>query len=107
RFIPTMLDLCRREHVALLIPTIDTELDAYARYREEFLAAGTVVAISGAETIAIAAQKRSTHDFLVANGFPTVDQAEVHEVRRDPHRWPLPLIVKPVHGSASKGVFLA
>lgn len=103
-FIPTMVDLCAREQVSLLVPTIDTELTAYARHRQEFRAVGTLVAISDPRTIRIAADKCTTHDFLVANGFPTVNQAEATEVLDMPPRWPYPLVVKPVRGSGSKGV---
>jgi carbamoyl-phosphate synthase large subunit len=106
-FVPTMLDLCARERVSLLVPTIDTELATYARHREDFLAVGTLLAISGPATIDIAVDKRSCHSFLVENGFPTVAQAEIADVRANPEKWRFPLIVKPVNGSASRGVVLA
>lgn len=103
-FIPAMLDLCRRERVALVVPTIDTELMVLARHRAAFAALGTTVAVSAPATIAVAEDKRRTHAFLVERGFPTVAQAEVEQVLADPGAWPYPLIVKPVSGSASEGV---
>src|ERR1035437_4359914 len=45
-FIPAMLEICRCEAVTLVVPTIDTELPAYAAAREEFERIGTVVAVS-------------------------------------------------------------
>jgi carbamoyl-phosphate synthase large subunit len=41
---------------------------------------------------------------LVANGFPTVMQGSVDDVRSDPSAWTFPLVVKPRFGSASIGV---
>ncbi len=104
QFIPRMLELCAQREIALLVPTIDTELMVLARHRADFLAVGTLVAVSSAATIAIAEDKRATHAFLVERGFPTVEQAEAEEVLAGRVAWPYPLIVKPVNGSASEGV---
>ncbi len=103
-FIPRMLELCERDEVALLVPTIDTELMVLARHREQFRAVGTLLAVSSVETIALAEDKRRTHAFLLDHGFPTVAQAEVAQVLADPDCWPYPFVVKPVNGSASAGV---
>lgn len=103
-FVPAMLELCEREGVTLLVPTIDTELPAYAAHRADFAAVGTLVAVSSPATVDISADKRRTHEFLVGQGLPTVEQAEVEAVLADRTDWPFPFIVKPVHGSASQGV---
>ena len=103
-FVPRMLQLCEEQQVALLVPTIDTELMALARHREAFRAVGTTVVVSSVETISLAEDKRKTHAFLLEGGFPTVRQGEVADVLSDPGAWPFPLIAKPVGGSASEGV---
>ncbi|MDP6943293.1 MAG: ATP-grasp domain-containing protein [Myxococcota bacterium] len=105
-FIPAMLALCERERVGLVIPTIDTALAAWAAHRERFEAIGTAVAISSPETVAIAADKHSTHRWLTAEGLPTVRQGTPEEVLADRASWPFPLIAKPVGGSCSIGVHL-
>jgi carbamoyl-phosphate synthase large subunit len=102
-----MLDLCRENAVRLVVPTIDTELPTYAAHRGEFSAIGTTVAISAPETIAIGGDKNRTHEWLVANGFPTVRQTTPDRLRSgadDPGEFPFPLLVKPRGGSASIGV---
>ncbi len=104
QFIPEMLTLCSQREIALLVPTIDTELMVLARHREAFREVGTLVAVSSAATIAIASDKRTTHGFLVERGFATVEQAEADDVLAGRVAWPYPLIVKPVSGSASEGV---
>ena len=103
-FVPRMLQICDEQHVDLVIPTLDPELPVYAAAREQFAAIGTTVAISSPEVATIGGDKQRTHDWLVAGGFPTVQQGSVDDVRADPDAWPFPLIVKPRFGSASIGV---
>jgi carbamoyl-phosphate synthase large subunit len=103
-FVPAMLELCAREQIGLVIPTIDPELPVWAAHREEFRAAGTLVAVSSSRAIALGADKRETHRFLTAAGLPTVEQAELSAVLADRRHWPYPFVVKPVNGSASDGV---
>lgn len=105
-YIPTMLKICRREAVMLVVPTIDTELPAYAAAREEFAKIGTIVAISGPQTVAIGGDKIRTQDWLQREGFPTVRQTSVEAVRENWSAWPFPLMVKPAGGSASIDVRL-
>jgi carbamoyl-phosphate synthase large subunit len=103
-FVPRMLEICERHGVDLVIPTLDPELPIYAAARERFAALGTTVAISSPEVASIAGDKQHTHDWLVANGFPTVLQGTVDDVRADPSAWTFPLVAKPRYGSASIGV---
>lgn len=102
-FIPAVLDLCRRQRIRLLIPTIDPELALYAAHREAFERIGTTVAISSPEVVAIGRDKERTHRWLAAAGFPTPRQTTVEVALRDRESWPFPLFVKPVNGSASVG----
>jgi len=76
-FVPTMVEICRQEDVRLLVPTIDTELPAFASARADFAAVGTLVAVSSPEVVRIASDKRLAHDHLVRSGLPTVEQAGV------------------------------
>jgi carbamoyl-phosphate synthase large subunit len=103
-FVPRMLEICEQQSVDLVIPTLDPELPVYAATRERFAAIGTTVAISSPEVTAIAGDKERTHEWLVANGFPTVMQGTADDVRADPSAWTFPLVVKPRYGSASIGV---
>lgn len=103
-FIPTMLDICRREGVRLVVPTIDPELPVYAEHRCRFAEAGVTVAVSSPAVVAIGADKVAAHAWLVGHGFPTVSQAGVAEVLAAPGTWPFPLLVKPRFGSSARGV---
>lgn len=104
KFIPSMLELCRREEVKLVVPTIDPELPLYASHRREFEDIGTTVAVSARETVDIAADKAETHRWLLEHGFPALWQAAPEDVMANSSRWQFPVILKPRCGSASIGV---
>jgi carbamoyl-phosphate synthase large subunit len=103
-FSDRVLEICRRNRIRLIVPTIDTELPVYAAHQAEFARAGIAVAISSPEVVAIGGDKVQTHDWLVAHGFPTVAQASPLEVLSASAMWEFPLIAKPRFGSASIGV---
>jgi len=100
-FVPATVDLCRRESITLVVPTIDTELAAYSSARGLFAAAGTTVAVSAIETIRIGGDKVETHRWLSEMGFPTVRQWTAGGI---PNSATFPLVAKPRFGSASAGV---
>ncbi len=102
-FVPAMLDLCERERVDLLVPTIDPELPVYAAHREAFAEVGTTVAVSAPPVVAIGGDKHRTHRWLQEAGLPTVRQTSPEGALQEPDRWPLPLFAKPAAGSASVG----
>jgi carbamoyl-phosphate synthase large subunit len=103
-FIPEVQQICEQEQVHLVVPTIDTELPAYAAAREHFGIRGTAIAISSPDTVGICYNKIRTHEWLVAQGFPVPKQAAPEVVLGDSRDWELPLIVKPIDGSGSLGV---
>lgn len=103
-FIPSVLELCRDRRIALIVPTIDPELPVYAAARQKLSRDGVIVCVSQPEVIGICANKAATHLWLQQNGFPTVRQTDVQTALSQPHRWPFPLIAKPVCGSASTGL---
>lgn len=103
-FVPRVVEICRTHGVDLVVPTIDPELPVYAAARDQFAGVNTTVAISSPEVVAIASDKQRTHEWLSAEGFPTVRQGTVDGVRADPGSWRFPLVVKPRFGSASVGV---
>jgi carbamoyl-phosphate synthase large subunit len=104
QFIPEIQQICEQEQVHLVIPTIDTELPAYAAAKDCFRKLGTQIVISSSDTVAICYNKILTHEWLVAQGFPVPRQAAPEVVLADSQNWALPLIIKPIDGSGSAGV---
>jgi carbamoyl-phosphate synthase large subunit len=100
-FIPAVVDICRREAVSLIVPTIDTELPLYAQHRAALEAVGTKVLVPDEATVAMGGDKKLTHEWLVSKRFPTVGQWDAAAA---PEGLKLPLIAKPRFGSASIGI---
>ena len=70
-FIQTVLDLCRRFKVRLLVPTRDEELPIFAEQREKFAALGSLVMVSAPSTLRICQDKKLFLDFCRQHGFAT------------------------------------
>jgi carbamoyl-phosphate synthase large subunit len=106
RYTDAILGIAVREHVSVIIPTIDGELLPFAKSRNTFLSNGIFVAVSDPPAVQICRDKVLTHSWLVENDFPTIHQSTPAHVLAQYGDWALPLIVKPRDGSASKGVRL-
>lgn len=104
QFLPALMDVCRREGVRLLVPTIDPELRPLAEAREELGRLGVFVAVSAPAVVRIAGDKLSTSESLSAHGVGTPRTARAEQVLEAPGSWRWPLMAKPIAGSASVGV---
>lgn len=103
-FISEVLNICKREQIELIVPTIDTELMIYSQNREKFKEAGTMVAVSSPETIRITQDKVNTNQWLTKKGFPTVKQYKPEHLDDIIQELEFPVIIKPRFGSAAIGV---
>jgi len=102
-FIPALLEICARERVHLLVPTIDPELLPLARSISAFKTIGTEVAISAPEVIAMARNKIETTRFFQKIGLNTPRTALLGDVQPAAGSWTFPLLAKPIDGSSSTG----
>ena len=102
-FIPAVREICARERVDLLIPTIDPELAPFAKARADFAAAGTQVSISNPGVIAIARDKLETSRFFKRAGCHAPQTALLRDVLAQGSAWQFPVIAKPIDGSSSAG----
>lgn len=103
-FVDEIFALCQREHVALVVPLQDAELELFASARERFAAAGVHVVVSSLEVIRTARNKLATARAFAAGGIPVPRTAPLAEVLADATGWTWPLIAKPISGGASVGV---
>lgn len=95
-FIPCLISECSARNITLIVPTIDTELELFARNRQLFSDAGITVVVSDLDLIQIFGDKRKTHEFFLSNGI-----AVAQSYTRD--NYAFPLFVKPYDGSGSQG----
>lgn len=97
RYIPMLLEICDREKIDALIPTIDTDLLILAKSKEKFAAIGTKVVVSDVPMIQLCRDKRFTADFFISCGLKSpvpVDDYRNYEAG-------FPAFIKPKDGSSS------
>lgn len=94
-----LLEECLNRSVRVVVPTIDTELQALAAARTRFAEEGVQVVVSSPELVATCRDKRLTSALFRERGI------EVPRVV-DRHRPTFPLFVKPYDGSRSTDALL-
>lgn len=106
-YIDTLLTLCKKQDVGMLLSLNDNELPILAEAKERFRRIGTQVIVSSPEIIELAADKLATLTFAHGLGIATpashtrLDSAIEAIQHGELH---FPLFVKPRWGSASLGV---
>lgn len=102
-YIPTLLDLCERHQIQLLIPLIDTELHLLSPHRSVFEARGVTLLASSTETNTMCLDKRRTGEFFQSAGVATPRVLDPEHLLADPNAC-YPFLLKPADGSCSVGV---
>lgn len=106
-----LLDLCRREEVAVVIPTSDEEALALARHQSEFRDAGVVCAVPAPDVVDLFADKGLMYQHLAGRGvqLPAWRRAEdVDELREAAIALGYPgnaVVAKPARARGGRGVW--
>lgn len=100
-YIPQLLDICAKEKIDALIPTIDTDLLILSQNKARFAEIGTKVIVSDEDKICICRDKRLTADFFSSCGLKT--PAPVDDVTK--YHGDYPCFIKPLDGSSSINAF--
>lgn len=100
-YIDELVEICRKDKIDLLIPTIDTDLLVLAEKKAKIEAVGTKVMISAPDKILICRDKNNTSQFFVDCGLkapmPVNDYKE--------YNGGFPAFIKPKDGSSSINAF--
>lgn len=103
-FIPQMLEICRKHRVNLIVPTIDTELMAFAENRDAFAEAGAEIHIGDSKFVAIARDKAATARVLASGHIPVPESWDIQDILNHSRQLAFPVLIKPREGSCSKGI---
>ncbi len=76
-YIDCLLEICKKEHVDVILPGISDELLPLCNRKAEFETIGTKVSVSNAHSIEICTNKRKFYDFLTENGIKTPEYRKV------------------------------
>ena len=102
-YIPSLLDVCKKYDVKLIIPTIDTELLKLSMNSDVFKQNNIMINLSSFEVISICRNKKNTQKWLEDNKFRVprmiLDDDLVNK------NYCFPLFIKPFDGSSSINAF--
>lgn len=99
-----MLETCLREGMDVLIPGLDPELEPLSQMAEELRAIGCTLIGSSAAVNRLLFDKQRSSTFFEECGLPFVKTVPLDRVEELLDLHGFPLLVKPVSGSASRGV---
>ena len=103
-YIPQLLDICEKENVDCLIPTIDTDLLLLAENKQRFEVIGTKVLISDVDKVKLCRDKNYTADYFISLGLKSplpVNSVEKYEEALLNGLVSFPAFIKPKDGSSS------
>lgn len=106
-FIEQLLEKLPQEEVTVLIPGSDPEVTVIAGAREKFLSSGIFPVTGSSESVALCRDKLAGYRFFNDHGIPFVRTAPAKEAFALADEAGFPIIVKPVGGSASRGISIA
>lgn len=102
-YITTILNICEKFEVSLIVPLIDPELEILANHKKQFEDMGIKLLVSSKETIEICFDKRNTATFFREVGLDTPYEYKIDEIMLQ-GTLENPLLIKPAKGSSSVGV---
>jgi len=97
-YITSLLEICIKNHITLVIPTIDTELLLLSQNKSKFLKVGIKIVVSSESLIQKCRDKNKIHNFFATHKIEIAKQY-------DKENYELPIFIKPFDGSRSIDTF--
>jgi len=96
-YIEILLEECLEHNIALVVPTIDTELKVLAESKKAFLEQGVTLVVSDYELVKKCRDKRLTNQLFADIGFATPTCYSLENIK-------FPCFSKPISGSMSQDI---
>lgn len=108
-YVETLLEICGKEEVSLLVPLYEPEFVILDEARERFEEIGVKLVLSDRQVLEICGDKRKTASFFEKHKIPAPKTLSVQDVEDiiAGGEAVYPLILKPADGMGSEGVFRA
>lgn len=103
-FVDEVINVCKKENINLIVPTIDTELKKLSDNKELIeCKTNAKVLVSRDEVIKICRDKYNTQAFFEKNGFEMPRLINKEDIKSKDYNFPL--FIKPLNGSSSINTF--
>lgn len=103
QYISVIQDLCVKNNISLVVPTIDTELHILSAHKASFNNIGVTVLVCSNDVNEISFDKYHTQDFFQYNDIPCPAMYSLNDAKKF-RQDQFPLLLKPAKGSSSVGV---
>lgn len=102
-YIESIIEICNKENIKLIVPTIDTELLSMAQNKDLIESTTNAkVLVSDLRVIEICRDKIRTQDFFDNNNFGAPKRIDVNTEKTE---LKFPMFIKPLDGSSSNNTF--
>ncbi len=102
-YIDSLIMICKKYDIKLIVPTIDTELLKISENVGKFNEIGVKVNISSVDVIKICRNKKNTSKWLEKNGISAPKMITATDLKNK--NYSFPLFIKPLDGSSSINAF--
>jgi len=99
-FVPTILKICKKEKIKIIIPTFSYELPLFSKNKEMFWKKGIKMAISDYETFLITDDKIKTYHYFKKWQIPFPKVYSQEDIKK--RKIKFPAIIRPIKASGSK-----
>ncbi|OOM77931.1 carbamoyl-phosphate synthase large chain [Clostridium puniceum] len=107
-YIESLLDICKKEEIKVLIPLYEGEFEILHDARELFKKIGTIILLSNNEILNVCKDKQKTYKYFCVSeiNIPKVySEKEIKDIITFGDIDKFPLIIKPKSGMGSEGVY--
>ncbi len=101
-FIPSIIKICKKNNIEMVIPTRDEELPLFSKKKEDFASMGVKVIVPELSTVELCQDKKKFIDFCQSNGFATPKTFKEEMISEDIS---YPLFLKTRFGKSSNYTF--
>ena len=103
-YLEALVKICKDNEIALVVPTIDTELEILAKNKQNIeKESGAIILISDYESVAVCCDKFKTAEYFETHGFEYPKVIEQEKLKAEDCKFPL--FIKPLDGSSSINAF--
>ena len=105
-YISKLLEICKKEDVSLLIPSIDAEIPFIFRSRKKFEKLGVKLLIGNELLVKIGCDKYALYEYLKSNGLPYLKSFTLDEKQIALDSLSFPMVLKPKSSWGQRGFHL-